>query len=168
MSAPDGPLVVEGSCVEIGDDVDTDRMYPGRYLGLTDWSEQARHVLEGLGPEWPARVARATVLVAGRNLGHGSNREAAATGLRGAGIRLVIAQSCSRAFFRNCVNNGLPVIQDAKLAQAISDGETIRADLSVGRLEVSGRPYEFAPLPPMLHAIVSAGGLLNTLSAGQQ
>jgi 3-isopropylmalate/(R)-2-methylmalate dehydratase small subunit len=157
-------LIVEGRCAAVGDDLDTDRMYPGRYLGLTDWREQARHILEGLGSDWPARLAGNAVLLAGRNLGIGSAREPAATGLLGAGVRLVIAKSCARPFFRNCINNGLPVIQDEAVAGALSDGDTITVDLSAGRLSIAGRTLEFAPMPPLLNDIVAAGGLLNTLS----
>lgn len=154
---------VSGQALRFGDDLNTDVIYPGRYLPIVERAEQARHVMEGLGDDWPQRVARYAVIVAGWNLGCGSSREQAATALIGAGVRLVIAGSFSRLFLRNCINNGLPVIESADLAGAIATDAQVDADLAAGVAETGGRRFVFAPLPPRLIAIVSAGGLLAQL-----
>lgn len=157
-------MLIEGSVLKVGDDLDTDLMYPGRYLSLVSREEQARHALEGLGPEWPARVREARVLVGGRNLGIGSSREQAATALLGAGIGLVLAASCSRTFFRNCINNGLPVIQAPELVGKLADGASVRADVANGWIESGSGREHFEPLPAPLLRIVAAGGLLESLA----
>jgi 3-isopropylmalate/(R)-2-methylmalate dehydratase small subunit len=148
----------------IGDDVSTDLLYPGRYLTVTDRAEQSRHALEGMGPEWPARLHGISIIGAGWNLGCGSSREQAATALMGAGIRLVVARSASRLFFRNCINNGLAVIACPELAGDLQDGAWLEADLSQGEAEYAGRLYRFSPLPEALLGIVRDGGLLARLS----
>jgi 3-isopropylmalate/(R)-2-methylmalate dehydratase small subunit len=148
----------------IGDDVSSDLLYPGRYLTVSDRAEQGRHALEGMGAEWPSRLRGISILGAGWNLGCGSSREQAATALLGAGIRLVVARSASRLFFRNCINNGLPIITCETLAGDLRDGTGLQADLSQGEAEYAGRRYLFAPLPPELLGILRDGGLLARLS----
>ena len=155
---------ISGNALSFGDDLNTDVIYPGRYLPIVDRIEQARHVMEGLGDDWPQRVARYSVIVAGWNLGCGSSREQAATALIGAGARLVIARSFSRLFFRNCINNGLPVIESETLSGALETDALVSADLASGVAETGNRTIRFEPLPPNLIEIVSAGGLLAQLS----
>lgn len=161
-------MKISGPALKVGDDVNTDVMYPGSYLTLTDWREQAKHIFEGLGPEWPVRVSRHKVLVAGWNIGCGSSREQAATALLGAGIGVVVAKSFARLFLRNCINNGLPVVESAALADACADGETLTVDVAAGSATLGQQLYSFAPLPPELLAIVSGGGLLARLKAASR
>jgi len=155
---------ITGMMRVIGDDVSTDLLYPGRYLTVTDRAEQARHALEGMGAEWPARLHGISIIGAGWNLGCGSSREQAATALLGAGIRLVVAASASRLFFRNCINNGLPIITSGSLAGDLRDGTWLEADLSQGEAVYAGRSYRFPPLPEELLGILRDGGLLARLS----
>lgn len=154
---------ISGNALCFGDDLNTDVIYPGRYLPIADRIEQSRHVMEGLGDCWPERVARHSVIVAGWNLGCGSSREQAATALIGAGVKLVIAHSFSRLFMRNCINNGLPVIESEALSKALSHDDLVSADLASGVAETGNRTFRFEPLPPNLIAIVRAGGLLAQL-----
>ena len=157
---------IDGSALVIGDDVNSDLLYPARFMGLPDRTAQARHALEGLGPEWPARVTAHPVLVAGWNIGGGSAREEAVTALLGAGVRLVVARSFARLFFRNCINNGLPAVSCETLPD-IASGTTVAADLAQGWLAVDGERRAVAPLPAALLSILHHGGLLATLrSAG--
>lgn len=149
----------EGIATCVGDDIDTDLMYPGRYLAVLDPAEQARYLFDALGPAIRERLKSGGVLAGGWNLGCGSSREHAVTALIGAGTRLVVGKSFSRIFFRNMINNGLAAIESPELAGAIRDDSHIWADLAAGRARVDGRPFEFAPLGPELLSIVAAGGL---------
>ena len=148
-----------GTATVLGDDVDTDTIFPARYLAVLRPEDQARHLFEPLGPEVSVRIRAGGVLVGGWNLGCGSSREHAVTALIGAGARLVIAKSFSRIFFRNAVNNGLPVVAAPGLAEAIGEGDPVEADLAAGVATVRGERHGFPPLSPELLAIVSAGGL---------
>ncbi len=105
------------------------------------------------------QVIAGGVIVAGWNFGCGSSREHAVTAMIGAGVRLVVAKSFSRIFFRNAVNNGLAVVMDAALAGAIADGDAIEADLRAGTATVNSTPHRFSPLPAEVLAILVAGGL---------
>jgi len=154
---------IAGMMRVIGDEISSDLLYPGRYLTISDRAEQAKHALEGLGPTWPGRLAGITILGAGWNLGCGSSREQAATALQAAGIRLVIARSASRLFFRNCINNGLPIITCETLGAALNDESWMEADLAQGTATYAGQSYLFPPLPKTLLDIVNDGGLLKRM-----
>jgi 3-isopropylmalate dehydratase small subunit len=157
-------MQISGTIRVLADDISTDLLYPGRYLAISDRAEQARHVLEGLGPDWPARLHGISILGAGWNLGCGSSREQAATALLASGIRLVVARSASRLFFRNCINNGLPIITCEYLAGDLADDTWLTADLSQGTADYAGRSYRFPPLPQELLEILRDGGLLARLA----
>lgn len=150
---------IQGTAVCVGDDVNTDVMYPGRYLAVREPREQAQHLFESLGSDLRSRLAEGGVLVGGWNLGSGSSREHAVTALIGNGVRLVIAKSFSRIFFRNAVNNGLPVVASPDLAERLSDNAEVRVDLASGEAYVAGSEIRFAPMPSQLLAILSGGGL---------
>lgn len=150
---------VSGRATVVGDDVDTDVIFPARYLAVLDRTDQARHLFEPLGPQVRQSIIDGGVLVGGWNLGCGSSREHAVTALIGAGARLVIAKSFSRIFFRNAVNTGLAVIAAPELAGALSTGDAVETDLAKGEAMARGQRFTFTPLGPELLGILSAGGL---------
>jgi 3-isopropylmalate dehydratase small subunit len=150
---------VQGVVTLLGDDVDTDVIFPGRYLAVLRPQDQARHLFEPLGEALRQRVVDGGVIAAGWNFGCGSSREHAVTAMIGAGVRLVVAKSFSRIFFRNAVNNGLAVIMSEELAGAIHDGDAVTADLEAGTCTVAGTAHSFPPLPPQIRSMLLAGGL---------
>jgi hypothetical protein len=94
-----------------------------------------------------AKVAAGGVVVGGWNFGCGSSREHAVTAMIGAGVRLVVARSFSRLFFRNAVNNGLAVVTSPELAAAARDGDEVQADLRTGRARVGSQTSPSNPGP---------------------
>jgi 3-isopropylmalate dehydratase small subunit len=150
---------VHGTATAFGDDIDTDVIFPGRYLAVLRPQDQAKHLFEPLGEALRERVSAGGVIVAGWNFGCGSSREHAVTAMLGAGVRLVIAKSFSRIFFRNAVNNGLAVIMDEALAAGIGDGDAVAADLEAGTCSVGARSLRFTPLPAEIRSMLAAGGL---------
>ena len=150
---------LQGRATVLGDDVDTDVIFPGRYLAVLRPQDQARHLFEPLGEDFRQRVVAGGVIAAGWNFGCGSSREHAVTAMLGAGIRLVVAKSFSRIFFRNAVNNGLAVVMSPAVAAAIADGDAVEADLRAGTARVAGAAHAFEPLPAEVLAILLAGGL---------
>nr|MBC8491321.1 3-isopropylmalate dehydratase [Candidatus Neomarinimicrobiota bacterium] len=101
---------ITGRIWKLGDDIDTDVIFPGKYLPIIVAEEMAAHALEGYDPEFPKKIRIGDIIVAGKNFGCGSSREQAATCLKFAGIAVIIAKSYSRIFFRNAVNQGLPLL----------------------------------------------------------
>lgn len=163
--APDPGRRLGGTAIVFGDNVNTDVIIPGRYLVSIDPAELAEHAFEPLGPQVQRRLRDSDVVVAGRNFGCGSAREQASTCLIGAGISAVVARSFSRVFFRNAINTGLLAIECPEAVDAVSDGDEIWVDYSVGVVEVGARRFAFAPYPPTLRSILESGGLIAHLMA---
>jgi 3-isopropylmalate/(R)-2-methylmalate dehydratase small subunit len=158
IGGPDG--LIGGTCIKFGDGVNTDVIMPGRYLVSIDPAELAEHVFEPLGAPTQERARASKVVVAGRNFGCGSAREQAASGLVGAGIVAVIAESFARTFFRNAINTGLLAITQPEAAQAAEDGSEVFVDMTAGTVSAGGRHFSFPPYPDSLLAILDAGGLI--------
>lgn len=152
---------ISGRVIKLGDNVDTDVIYPGRYLPIIDAAEMAAHALEGLDPAFPERIEQGDVIVAGKNFGCGSSREQAATCLKAAGIGAIIARSFSRIFFRNAINQGMPVIVSDEAVQSVERDDHVEIDLSRGSITLKhGKILTFKEFPEFLFSILDAGGLV--------
>jgi 3-isopropylmalate/(R)-2-methylmalate dehydratase small subunit len=145
---------------KFGDDVDTDAIIPGRFLTINDPYELSEHAFEGVRPEFARAVKEGDVVVAGRNFGCGSSREHAPLALLGAGVRIVIARSFARIFYRNAINTGLlPLVCNE--ADEIMDGSEIEVDTVQGIARSEGKEYPLEPVPAFLQEIMRAGGLVE-------
>ena len=154
-------MIVEGRAVLIpGDDVDTDVMYPGRYLNVDDPEQMKAYLFEGYDPSLRDRLGEDAIVVTGRNFGIGSSREHVVQALRAWGVRAVVGHSFARIFRRNCVNLGLAVVEAPDAAAAAKDGSRLRIDTDTGELDVDGMRYTAPPMPPLVGELQAAGGLV--------
>lgn len=146
-----------------GDNVDTDRIIPGKYTKTLDQSQLAAHVLEDLDPQFSSRVQEGDILVAGANFGCGSSREQAPVALKAAGIAVVVAGYFARIFYRNAINIGLPVVEIGQ--HEIVAGHEVQVDLTGGVVHdlTAGRRYEATKMPQVMVDILQAGGLVPYL-----
>jgi len=153
--------IQQGRVWKYGDHVNTDLIFPGKYTyTLREPAEWAAHALEDLDPNFAAAVQPGDIIVAGRNWGCGSSREQAVGCLQAAGVRIIIAESFARIYYRNAVNNGILPIVCPEAARLIQNGETIRVDLAQARIDCQAGSFTFTPLSPALQAILTAGGLI--------
>jgi 3-isopropylmalate/(R)-2-methylmalate dehydratase small subunit len=152
----------KGKVWKYGDDINTDVIFPGKYTyTLMEPQEMAQHALEDLDPGFARNVSPGDVIVAGKNFGCGSSREQAASCLKFAGIQAVIARSFARIFFRNAINQGLPVIQCPEAVENIQRGEEVAIDFAQGKILAESGEYDFPRLPDSVLGIVEAGGLIE-------
>ncbi|MCJ7737919.1 MAG: 3-isopropylmalate dehydratase [Anaerolineae bacterium] len=144
-----------------GDDVNTDVIFPGKYTySISDPQEMALHALEDLDPTFAPGVRRGDIIVAGRNWGCGSSREQAVVCLKEAGIAAIVARSFARIYYRNAINQALPIVT-CDAVESIETGETITIDFVDGTVVVPSRIYRFPAMPPEILQILDAGGLIS-------
>ncbi len=142
-----------------GDDIDTDAIIPGRFLTIYEPKELAKHAFEGTRDEFVKKAQAGDIIVAGRNFGCGSSREHAPIAILGAGVKIVVAKSFARIFFRNAINVGvLPVV--CTDTDQIADGAKIKVDVKKGYIESGGERLAIEPVPEFMQGIIDAGGLV--------
>jgi len=149
-----------------GDNIDTDQIYPGKYLPLTDKEEMALHAMEGTerGEDFIRRVSKGDCIVAGKNFGCGSSREHATVAIKGCGISVIIARSFARIFRRNAVNTGLPILE-LEGHTDIAMGDVLELDTETGAITnlTQRKDFRARPLSALEQEIMNAGGLLAYL-----
>src|ERR1700681_54594 len=158
--------VIEGRVFKFGDNINSDVIIPGRYLIYIDRDRLSQHAFEVLGESFPAKLRNFDILVAGRNFGCGSAREQAATAIQGLGIKAVVACSFSRTFYRNAINDGLPIVECPALYAAVQEGDEIRIDLAAGKIQHGNNEYPFPQMPDSILKILELGGLAEYLKSG--
>ncbi len=154
---------IHGIAHVYGDNIDTDRIIPGKYTKTLDTAALAAHVLEDLDPQFSRRVQPGDILVAGRNFGCGSSREQAPVALKAAGVAAVVARSFARIFYRNAINIGLPVVEVED--HGIQPGDEVSVDLAAGLVvnHTRAATHRAAAMPRQMVDILAAGGLVNYL-----
>lgn len=152
-----------GTAHIFGDNIDTDRIIPGKYTKTLDLTDLAAHVLEDVDPTFSSRVRPGDIVVAGDNFGAGSSREQAPLALQAAGVAAVVANFFARIFYRNAINIGLPVVEVGQ--HDIQAGDEVEVDLSGGWVtdRTTGRRYRATQMPEVMVDILNAGGLVNYL-----
>lgn len=152
---------MKGKAIKLGSSISTDLICPGRLFHLrNDLKELSKHIFEDLDSTLSKRIRPGNFIVAGKNFGLGSSREHAALVLKMSGISGVLAQSFARIFFRNAINNGLPVFECD--TTKIKQGDILNLDLEKGTLRNDTRKTNLAikPLPEVMQDILRAGGLV--------
>ena len=148
----------------LGDNIDTDIIIMSKYLAKPSLREMVPHLFEPLRPELAARLRPGDAIVAGENFGCGSSREMAASVLKTAGIRCIIAKSFAKIFFRNAINNGLLLIECRDLYDRCREGDTV--EVEVGRQIIcNGTAYPVPGMRPEVLDILRYGGLASRMRA---
>lgn len=151
---------ISGRVWKYGDDVNTDVIFPGKYTySISDRKEMAQHALEDLDPDFVKNVRPGDIIVAGKNWGCGSSREQAVIALKEAGVGAIVARSFARIYFRNCINEGLPIVT-CDAVDTVENGDELTIDFKAGKVTTPGAEYTFPPLAPSVMEILDAGGLV--------
>ncbi|HZG71063.1 MAG TPA: 3-isopropylmalate dehydratase small subunit [Chondromyces sp.] len=156
-------MKIKGKTHVYGNNIDTDRIIPGKYTKTLNLSDLADHVLEDLDPEFRNRVKQGDILVGGDNFGCGSSREQAPLALKAAGVSAVAARSFARIFFRNAINIGLPVIELKDHNIQFSDEIEIDFTNGIARNLTRNDIYTGTHMPDVMVKILNEGGLVNYL-----
>ena len=156
-----------GQTIVVGDNIDTDQIYPGRFLALTEPAEIGSHCLAGVDESIAANFPQGGFVAGGRNFGCGSSREHAPIALLAMGAKAVLADSFARIFFRNAVNLGLLPVICKGISRHVSAGQTLTLDLDKGTVTVAetGETLPCEQLGEQAMMILEAGGIKPLMRA---
>ena len=154
---------IRGTALPVrGDDIDTDRIIPARFLKAISFEGLEAHLFEDDRRELDAArpdshpvsnpiYAGAALMIVNANFGCGSSREHAPQAIRRRGIRAIVGQSFSEIFFGNSVVLGMPCVTvtkettEALMALVENDPRTeVAIDLGSMRLTAGGASYAIA------------------------
>ena len=155
--------MVRGKVFVFGDNVDTDQIYPGKYVEYREIEDIRKYAMSGSAmPDLVKRFHPGDILVAGRNFGCGSSREHAVIG-----VGAILAESFGRIFFRNAINLGLPVITCKDIGTFFQNGDTAAVDLITGTItnETAGTSVQAEPLSDYVMDILQHGGIKPLIRA---
>jgi 3-isopropylmalate/(R)-2-methylmalate dehydratase small subunit len=134
-----------------GDDIDTDRIIPARFMKCVTFDGLGEYVFhdvrrnedgsERAHPLNDPRFAGASILVSGSNFGCGSSREHAPQAIHRAGFRAVIAEGFAEIFFGNSTQLGMPCVSASSddldtLRRAIDADSQLEISIDLERKEI--------------------------------
>jgi 3-isopropylmalate/(R)-2-methylmalate dehydratase small subunit len=173
---------IKGKAFVIGDNIDTDQIIPAEHLvySLNDPKESlmyGRFALSGVpsteaglpGGNIPfingeETISEYSIVIGGSNFGCGSSREHAPFALMKAGVKVVVAESFARIYYRNCVDGGFLIPYEAKekLNNLISTNDEVEILLDENKLinHTLKKEYSLNPLGDIL-PILEAGNLFE-------
>ena len=157
--------MIKGKAYKFLDNVNTDDIIPAIYLDTVDEKELASHCMKGIDPDFSKNVQTGSIIVAGKNFGCGSSREHAPISIKACGISAVVAVSFAEIFFRNGINIGLPLFS-CQQADEINNGDILKITEEEGTIEnlAQNTIYKTPPFPEFIQKIISAGGLMKSIS----
>jgi 3-isopropylmalate/(R)-2-methylmalate dehydratase small subunit len=161
-------VIFEGTCWKFGHNIPTDEITP-THVVWKSFPEMAKHVLESLNPDFPRKVQKGDIILAGRNFGCSSGRAIAPKAIKATGVAAVVAEGFSRTFYRNGHEIGLPVLEAAGVHDLAETGDRLRVDIETGTVTnlTSGKTLHGSPAPPFLLDMLRAGGLIPFLETGR-
>jgi len=156
-------MILKGVAWRFGDDIDTDAIIPARYLNTHDPAELAKHIMEDADRDFPNKVRRGDIIIAGKNFGCGSSREHAPIAIKASGIQAVVARSFARIFYRNSFNIGLLILESVGASAGIREGDVVEIDADSGKIRnlTVGEEYYSEVIPPFMQELITSGGLIE-------
>ena len=163
-------MTVRGTAFVFGTNIDTDQIYPGRFVEYTDVEDVKKYAMYGADEDFVKKFRPGDIIVAGTNFGCGSSREHAAITLKAVGAGAILAESFGRIFFRNAINLGVPVITCREITKIVADGDEVEVDIESGEIKnlTTGASAQAVPMPPYIMNILKSGVIKPMIKAMQE
>lgn len=165
--------LIRGAIFVLDNNIDTDQIIPAEYLTLVpskpdEYEKLGSYALAGLPDRYGRFIVPGAsktsypIIVAGENFGCGSSREHAPIALGASGVRVVVAQSYARIFFRNCAATGelYPWESVEPLCKQFVTGQEVSIDFEKNQLtnHTLSQAYSLKPLGEV-GPVIEAGGI---------
>ena len=163
--------ILRGKAWGCGDFIDASKILPEQYwrggtkVGSLDAGELGKHAMEGVDPSFAeeALAGEYAFIVAGRNFGGGGKSiEHPIFAIKGTGVKGVLAESCSRYFFRNAINNGLLIMICEGITGKVKTGDELEVNALKGEILniTNGCRLASPPIPDISWEILNIGGYI--------
>ena len=154
---------------ELIKDIDTDQIYHNAYLYVTDPTEMAKYALGNLKgyEDFPKKVKKGDILIAGHNFGAGSSRQHAVSCFIALGIGAIVAPSFGAIYKRNAINSALPILECPEIGnylkkEKIKHLDLIEIEFEEGMIFLqSGEKIDCKKPSKVQLEILKAGGLIK-------
>ena len=133
-------------------------------LTLEQVEEIKPYLFAGLDKNFATDVKPGDIIIAGENFGCGQLVKHAATGLVAVGVKLIIAKSVNRDFYRMAINHGLQILVDWAIADAYTSGEQLTFDWKNGMAYLNDREYALPRVDKEFSEMIEKGGLAKAFS----
>lgn len=163
--------IITGTAYVFGNNIDTDQIYPGQYVELTEIEDIKKYAMRGSEEPNLVDVFQAgDLIVGGSNFGCGSSREHATITLKGIGVGAILAESFGRIFFRNAINLGIPAITCKGIRSMIHRGDSVKVDFIHGVIEnlTTGQKTKAESMGEYMMNILESGGIKPLVKAMQE
>ena len=146
---------LNGKCISlVGDDIDTDRIIPARFLKCVDFDslgksvfDDDRKALQGNHPFDLEVNKGASILIVNSNFGCGSSREHAPQALMRWGIKAIIGESYADIFYNNCIAIGIPCLtlsmKSIKIIQKYIDNKDLFFEIDLLKSTAKSKDLNF-------------------------
>lgn len=160
---------LQGTAFTFGKNIDTDQIYPGRFVELTEVDDIKKYAMYGADENFTNKFLPGDIIVADTNFGCGSSREHAAITLKAVGAGAIIAESFGRIFFRNAINLGISVIVCKGISKIVNNGDNVGVDLTTGTIinYSTNQTIKAVPMSDYIMNILEHGGIKPMLKAQQ-
>lgn len=148
-----------------GANVAAEQIASSKYVTAVTPEGLSEACMKDIDEHFHEKLTNGKIMIAEKNFGCNSSREWAPRALRYSGVRLVIADSFARIFYRNAINIGFPIVECENICDFAVEGDQLEVDLSNGAIRNLTRGTETTGtvLPDFLLDIMTAGGLLKKL-----
>lgn len=159
-------MIYSGNIWKFGNDVDTDQIMPSQYLVLPSIKEMSKHTMEPCCPNFSKEYKSGEIIVGGKNFGCGSSREQAPAALKELGVKVIIAESFARIFFRNCINLGILLLEvESTSTFKNNDDIEVNTDTFTVYNKSKNKTFTVAPISDFLINIINQGGYVNYIKS---
>ena len=158
----------KGMAYVFGDNVDTDQIYPGKYVEYTEMEDIRKYAMSGSEmPDFAKVFQLGDIIVGGTNFGCGSSREHAVMTLKGVGAGAILAESFARIFYRNAINLGLPAITCKGISNFFRQGDAAEIDFETGIItnHTTGKTIHSESVGDYMMNILKSGGIKPMIRA---
>ena len=158
-------MVIKGKVHKMCDNVNTDIIIPARFCNKKSIDELKKGCMFDIIDHFHENVSKGDVIVAGKNFGCGSSREAAPLAIKATGIECIIAKSFARIFYRNSINIGLFLIETDRIYDLVDQGVSIEINIEEKYVDIEGKRISWnSSESDIVNEIIVAGGLIDYIN----